>query len=126
MIKIFEQFLSDEEMLRQLKENEKRESLKIGDIVDIDMSYSSPDSRVFAEVFKLYKPGGIARVRSIICHRKPYLCDHLFEMTIDAFDFSQLADMEVFKIKMKPVKNKSKEDPYGEEIWDDSYVEWEH
>jgi len=118
-MKTYEQF-SDEDIRRELEENKNKPHLQIGDIVDLDLGHTSKGSRVFAKVIKLFIPGGIARVESIICNRIPYLCDHEFQTMVDAFDLSLKADMDAYKNKMrKDMPKISEEDPFGEEIWDE-------
>jgi len=99
--------------------------LKVGDILDLSDEHLKKGARHFAEVTKVVPHLGIANIRSIKCNRKPYLCDAEHKSIIDCFDDSKLADMEIFKSKIRPFDDKdiginiSDNDPYGEEIWNE-------
>ena len=127
----YEQFTDEQtaKILSEIEANLKKPSLEIGDIVDLDWGHTKKGARIFAKVTKLFKHGGIAFVDSIICHREPYLCDHVFDTMIDSFDLSKKADMELFENKMKPtISEVSENDPYAEETWGDDgedYVDFE-
>jgi hypothetical protein len=127
MIKTFETFTKEElerfreDIKAEIEANKDKPKLKVGDIVDLDWGHSAEGTRIFAEVYKIFEPSNTAFVKSIICHRKPYLCDHQEMRTlISLTDIHKLANMEIFKDKMREPKIiLGENDPYGEELWDD-------
>ena len=126
MIKTFEKFTDEaiKELLAKMEANKDKPKLKVGDIVDLDWGHVARGARVFAKVTSTLDPADVAVVKTIICHRKPYLCDHEFEDLIRLYDTSKLADMDLYHKKMKDIEdyiNPNPEiDPYSEENWDDN------